>query len=275
MVEEKKMEIEGATEKSEDSSKESGVEKMKGKKKFLPGFKKSYLYGIGFAGVVTLISLVLFFTTEFFDGRLLSFVIGLSVIIGGLPFLTSLILSGREARNKDAMFLEFSRDLVEGARAGTPISKSIINIRNKDYGTLAPHVKKLANQIGVGIPVKTALKNFSRDVKSPVISRAITLIMEAERAGGKIETILESVANSVGQIEKLRKERRAAISNLTVQGYIVFIIFIIIMLVMQFRILPITAELGIDSGDSGGLVEIGGAYRAVWRRISIKSRGYG
>lgn len=220
--------------------------------------KKSHWVGVIGAFTAVLFALILFFTTEFFDEKLLSFVIGLAIIIGGLPFLATVILEQREARNKETMFLEFSRDLVEGARAGTPISKSIINLRTKDYGALNSYIAKLANQISIGIPVRRALRTFSTDVKSPTISRAITLIMEAERAGGKIETILESVASSVGQIEKLRKERRAAIYNLTVQGYIVFIIFIIIMLVMQFRILPITAELGFEAVDTEGLVDIGG-----------------
>jgi len=62
---------------------------------------------------------------------------------------------------------------------------------------------------------------------------------------------------------KLQKERRAAIYNLVVQGYIIFFIFIGIMLVMQFKVLPITAGIGdlgavaqtarpVDSGTIGG-----------------------
>ena len=58
------------------------------------------------------------------------------------------------------MFLEFSRDLVEGVKTGTPISKSVINIRNKNYGSLNPYIDKLANQISLGIPIKDALDNF-------------------------------------------------------------------------------------------------------------------
>jgi archaeal flagellar protein FlaJ len=76
-----------------------------------------------------------------------------------------------------------------------------------------------------------------------VISRAVGLISEAERAGGKIETILDSVANSVNQIEQLRKERKAAISNLVTQGYLIFIVFIVIMLVLEFKILPLVSDL--------------------------------
>ncbi|MEK6885653.1 MAG: type II secretion system F family protein, partial [Nanoarchaeota archaeon] len=173
--------------------------------------------------------------------------------IAGLPFFMSLLVESKKEADIEHMFLEFSRDLVEGVKSGTPISKSIINTRNKDYGSLNPYIEKLANQIALGIPVKDSLDTFAKDIKSPVISRAISLIREAEVSGGRIESILESVAFSISQIEKLKKERKAAIYNLTVQGYIIFFIFILIMLVMQFKIIPIVS--GLNLGGAGGTTE--------------------
>ena len=153
------------------------------------------------------------------------------------------------------MFLEFSRNLVESVKAGTPISKSILNIRTKDYGALNPYINKLANQISLGIPLQAALDTFARDVDSQTISRAVGIISESEKAGGDIEDILESVAFSVSQVERLRKERTASMYTLVVQGYIIFLIFIVIMLIMQYKILPIAAGLGsgMSGVDSGGV----------------------
>jgi flagellar protein FlaJ len=228
---------------------------------------KSNYIGIGIACAMLLISAVLLLLkVSFFDSTTFYFVLGIALVIGGMPFFMSLLLESKREASINQMFLEFARDMVEGVKSGTPISKSIINTKNKDYGSLSPYVDKLANQIALGIPVKDALETFARDINSPVISRAISLIREAETSGGKIETILESVAFSVAQIEKLRKERKAAISNLTVQGYIIFLIFILIMLIMQFKILPITAQLnvggsleGLDSAGIGGISGGGGS----------------
>ncbi len=179
------------------------------------------------------------------------FISGIALIIAGLPFFTNLLVESAREKSLDSMFLEFARDLVEGVKSGTPISKSIMNVRGKNYGSLTPHIEKLANQISVGIPVKDALDTFARDVNSQVINRAVSLIREAERSGGKIEVILESVSFSIAQIEKLKKERKAAIYNLTVQGYIIVFIFIIIMLIMEFKIIPMISNMSIDtSGDS-------------------------
>ena len=174
----------------------------------------------------------------------LMFGIVVGLVISTLPFLISFLANQRKKKEKEAKFLEFTRDLVENVRTGTPISKAIINLRKRNYGALTSHVAKLANQLSIGITLRVGLLNFSKDIGSPVVSRAVGLISEAERAGGRIETILESVAESISQIETLRKERKASISNLVTQGYIIFMVFIIIMLVMEFRILPMVSGLG-------------------------------
>jgi len=213
--------------------------------------KKQHYIGLGFAALIIIGSIIgAFYST---DDRLYYFTSGLAFVVGALPFLGTLILETKEERDKEAMFLEFARDLAEGVKSGTPISRSVLNVQNKNYGSLTKHIQKLGNQVSLGIPIKDALETLSRDVGSTVISRAITLIREAEKAGGDIEVILDSVVFSISQTEVLKKERRAAIYNLVVQGYIIFFIFIAIMLVMQFKIFPIVTNFNLeDTGGSGG-----------------------
>ncbi len=178
------------------------------------------------------------------DLNLFLFLLGISFTILFLPFVIGIVLENKKEDQLTEMFLEFSRNLAESVATGTPISKSVINMRRKNYGELTPHVQKLANQISIGIPVGKALDTFALDVGSKVVSRAIALIREAERAGGEIDYILESVAKSISEVDKLKKERRSAIYGLVVQGYIIFFIFIGIMLIMQFHILPLAASAG-------------------------------
>lgn len=218
--------------------------------------KKSHIIGISIALIIIVLSFIFLNKTDVFY-----FIVGISVVIAGLPFLVSITLENKSNQDKDERFLEFARNLVENVKAGTPISRSILNIRKKDYGALNPYINKLANQISMGIPIKNALETFSRDANSQTITRAVTIISEAEKAGGEIEDILEAVAKSVSQVDILKRERRAAMYNLVVQGYIIFMIFIIIMLVMQFKILPIAAGLGNvgSTGDMAG-ISLGGSF---------------
>ena len=203
---------------------------------------KMHWFGIAFALLTAIFATVIF--TQFNDVNLFVFLIGLALAIVLFPFVLGSIFENKKEQQINEMFLEFSRSLAESVNTGTPVSKSIINMSKKNYGPLTPFIQKLENQISLGIPVHEALRNFAYDIGSPVISRAVALIMEAERAGGEIDYILESVAKSIAEVEKLKKERKASIYNLVVQGYIIFFIFIGIMLVMEFKILPLTSGIG-------------------------------
>lgn len=205
------------------------------------GLNKVNWIGIIMGALIILISVIFFLNKE--NKNLFSFLIGIGTLVILLPFIIGLVIEGKKDEQINAMFLEFSRNLAESVNMGTPVSKSIINMSQKNYGALSPHVHKLANQIELGIPIHRALSNFADDVDNIVISRAVALIMEAERAGGEIDYILESVARSMSEVEKLKKERKSAIYNLVVQGYVIFFVFIGIMLVMQFKILPLTSGL--------------------------------
>lgn len=213
---------------------------------------KTEIIGITIALVILIADFIFFRGTNLFY-----FIGGIAVIIAGFPFFLYIIFETNSLREKETMFLEFSRNLAENVKTGTPISKAIINLKSKDYGELNPYINKLANQISLGIPIKTAFQTFSGDLNSQTISRAITIISESEKAGGQIENILDSVVNSISQIEKLKKERRSAIYNLVVQGYIIFLIFILIMLIMEFKILPIATGLSENIGGVSGSQIIG------------------
>jgi len=214
--------------------------------------KKMHIMGI-IVAVLAITADLIFLRQE----KVFYFILSIAVVVGAFPFMFSFMMQAEKEKEKESMFLEFARNLVESVKSGTPISSSILNVKDKNYGSLTPHVNKLANQISLGIPVRDALEIFAKDVNSRTIARAVSLIGEAEQAGGEIEAILDSVAKSVSQTETLKKERKAAIYNLVVQGYIIFIIFIVIMLIMEFKIIPMTTEINFvaeaGGGDLGGL----------------------
>lgn len=199
----------------------------------------SHFIGIGIALAIGVLDIVFLSQKNAFY-----FILGIAFAVGFAPFLFSILTESSIEKEKEEKFLEFTRDLVESVKTGTPISRAIINVRNKDYGFLTPHVMKLANQVSLGIPVKSALSVFAKDIENKVISRSVTLISEAEEAGGEIFSILEAVAKSISQTEDIKKQQKAAIYNLILQGYIIFVVFIIIVLITQFKIVPLLTELG-------------------------------
>jgi archaeal flagellar protein FlaJ len=219
--------------------------------------KISHWLGICIGAVFLIISLF-FYSSNYF-----LILVFLGFLIISIPFVLTVIEENKINAEKEEMFMEFSRDLVEGVKTGATINKSIMNVYKKPYGALTENVKKLANQISLGIPLTQALNTFSEDVKNKTISRALTLIGQAEKAGGDIGEILEAVAKAVSTSDKLKRERKAAISTLVVQGYIIFIVFVLIVLIMQFKILPMvenisTQGLNLDEAGINSISGVGG-----------------
>lgn len=210
--------------------------------------KKMHWFGIVAGLVIALFDFVFFYQNQ----KMLFFLIGIALGVMALPFIIQMAVENKREQKINEIFLEFSRNLAESVAAGTPISKGIINMKKKNFGALNPYVEKLANQIELGVPVDRAFQTFAKEVDSTVIRRAVALIREAEKAGGEIDYILDSTAKSISEIEKLKKERRSAIYGLIVQGYVIFFIFIGIILVMEFKIIPLTAGVGSFGSFAGG-----------------------
>jgi len=227
---------------------------------------------VGIAIGVILIALDIIF---FLNQKVFYFLLGIAVLIAAAPFITTLVIEVGREKAKEEMFLEFARSLVESVKVGTPISKSIIQMKNKDFGVLSPNISKLANQIAIGIPVRQAFKVFASDVNNKVVSRSIALITEAEESGGQISMILESTAKSVSEIEDVKKERRSSTYNLVMEGYVIFLIFLVIMLAVQIKFIPLMVKTISEAG--AGMVGAGAGLGAGLPQVqttgSIESLG--
>mgnify|MGYP001578350197 CR=1 FL=1 len=217
--------------------------------------KKEFTVGIGVFLFLISVDFALFFNTRWFWSLLLS-----SFVLGCLPGYLLYLRENKRQKQIEIEFLEFIRALVEGVKSGIPIPQSILNLRDKDFGDLTKYVKKLAYQIEWGIPVKEGFGIFARDTDNKVIRRSVAIIIQAEESGGRMDDILESVADSVVSIERLKDERRSSTYSQIVQGYVVFFIFIGVMLMLEVKLMPMIQEMinGIAGGASGaGFFEAG------------------
>ena len=211
-------------------------------------FRKIYLMGISIGLIILILDFLYFMKTRWFFSLIV-----LAISISWLQFWLDFLKEMNRQKEIETKFLEFVRTLVSTVKSGIPIPTAIIETARGDFGGLSPYVKKLANQIEWGIPIQEALFNFGNNTKSPVIKRSISIVMEAERSGGDIENVLDSVTESVLNIKKIKEERKASVHPQIVQGYIVFFVFIIVMLVLQLKLFP---ELN-KTGLAGGLAGIG------------------
>lgn len=196
-------------------------------------FKKEYLVGIAIGVFLIILDILYFWKTRWFLAMII-----VAISIGWSQFWMDFFKEQKRQKEIEEKFLEFVRAMVGTVRSGISIPQALRQTADKDYGALTKYTKKLANQLEWGIPVHDALLTFSKDTGNSVIKRSIAIVLEAEKSGGDMESVLESVTDSVVHVKKMRAERKAGTYSQMMQGYIVFFIFIGIMLLLQLKLFP-------------------------------------
>ncbi|MBW2995023.1 type II secretion system F family protein [Candidatus Woesearchaeota archaeon] len=193
----------------------------------------------------------------------------IAVTVAWFPFWIDFFVNRRKQKDIERMFPDFVSDLVNTVKSGVPISQGIVDISSRDYGSLSPHVKKLASQIQWAIPLHRALTYFAERTKNPLVRRSISTVIEAEKSGGNIEDVLRGITKSLVEIKELKDRRKAMIHSQIVQAYVIFGVFLIVMVFIQNSLIPYLSRI---QGGTLGAVFGGGAGESIslmTRRITI------
>ncbi len=212
--------------------------------------KTRHYIGMGIGLLTIVLSILFLYRTPW-----MSVLIALGLIIAFIQFGIDIIKETQRQREIEEQFLELSRALESTVRSGVPLPQALLQVSDTDYGSLSPYVKKLANQVTWGIPLSKALITFSKDTENKVITKTVSILIEAEQSGGNVDQVLHAVTESVLQVKKIKDERRSDAYAQIVQGYFIFFIFIIIMLTMQIYLVPQLSDAGgsVLSGLSGNI----------------------
>jgi pilus assembly protein TadC len=136
--------------------------------------------------------------------------IGLMIITGPVGWFIWYI--DRRTSMLEDKFAEFLRDLAEYWRVGLSMTSAVDTISRGEYGVLTKDVQKMAAQISWGVAFNEVLRAFAGRLKTKIVDRSVSLIEEANKAGGKISDVLVTAAEDAAEIKWLQKERRKGVS---------------------------------------------------------------
>ena len=160
------------------------------------------------------------------------------------------------AKNEvEEKFPDFLRDLAEYWKGGLSMTVAIQTLATSEYGALNDEVKKMSDQLSWGIKFSDVIKQFADRVGTPLVQRAIALIAEADRAGGKISDILVTAANDSRELKFLEGERKRAIGSYIAVIWTSYFVFLGVIVTLAVVFIPAIAgsnSSGEEGGDSGG-----------------------
>ena len=144
-------------------------------------------------------------------------------------------------------FPDFLRDLAEYWKGGLSMTLAVRTLANSEYGALNPDIKKMSDQLSWGINFSDVLDMFAERVGTPLVKRAVSLVSEANKAGGKISDILVTAANDSREIQFLKSERERTIGSYIAVIWVSYMVFLGVIVVLAKVFIP-----AISSSNSGG-----------------------
>ena len=179
------------------------------------------------------------------------------VIFGLISLMLPYGLYGRrrdQIRSRvEDKFPDFLRDLAEYWKGGLSMTVAIQTLAKGEYGNLNEDVNKMAAQISWGISFGEVLDMFTERVTSPIVTRAVRMVDEANRAGGRISDILLAASFDAREIKALETERRQEVGSYVTVIYASFFVYLGIILVLAQTFIPAIVDSAAATGSTGSM----------------------
>lgn len=117
-------------------------------------------------------------------------------------------------------------DVSAAVKTGINLDRALEMAADRDYGPLTSELKKLRTQLRLGVPFEDAIERLIVRVKTTMVKRTFGLLVQANRAGGRIEQLLDVIQSDANELFLLEKERKSAIRPYVVIIYIAFGVFL-------------------------------------------------
>lgn len=213
------------------------------------------IYGITGAGA-TLCALMAFataldlmpwnsiFATDWFLGAL---------ILGGGPFGFYYLRNLKRIDAINAKFPDFLRDIAESARAGMTLPRALVTAAHGTYGALTTDIRIMSAQVEWGVSFSEALHRFAERADTPLIDRTVSLIVEAQRAGGNVVDVLTAASDDAREIKQIVDERNQQMQSYQIVIFVAYFVFIAVVMILVTQFIPSFKE-AVDATGSGAQV---------------------
>lgn len=101
------------------------------------------------------------------------------------------------------------RQMSDTLKAGGTYEYALREVANSEYGPLKKEMNNVLRKLEEGENFENALKTLSKNVKSRLIQRTVTIIVDSVAAGAGLADILEQIAEDVRATHRINRERKA------------------------------------------------------------------
>jgi len=149
---------------------------------------------------------------------------------------------------------DFLDRLASVNEAGMTVVESLNRVRSGELGALNRELDNVWADIQWGADVDAALRRFEARMRTPTVSRVVTLITQAMNASGDLATVLRITATQAKADRRLKRERRQEMLTYVVVVYVSFGVFLIIIAALNNVLIPNLPEGSVVANDSSSQI---------------------
>ena len=161
----------------------------------------------------------------------------------------------RRTRRIERSVPDFLDRLASTNEAGTSVVESVRRITGSDLDALTPELERTWLDVRWGSDVASAFRRLDRRVRSPLLSRTVTLITNAMSVSGELGPVLRIAADEARSTQQLRRKRGQVMVTYLIVIYISFLVFLGIIVALSVSFIPAIedAAIGTGGGDVSGV----------------------
>jgi flagellar protein FlaJ len=166
----------------------------------------SFLYSLAFALFVYALLLI-------FGQVLFSFIVLFTVFFGFHLLIDLLVVLIGDKRGKfvEEVLPDALQLMAANIRSGLTPDKALLFTARPEFGSLEKELRFAASKAIAGEPLEETLLSMGGRIKSRIIERTFTLIVEGMRKGGEMASLLEQTAEDIRNLKLLKREIAAQV----------------------------------------------------------------
>lgn len=140
-------------------------------------------------------------------------------------------------------FPDFLRDLAFSIKSGLRLDIALNTAVKGEYGKLNEGVRAMARDMSWGSHFEETLRRFAQRYPTPLVKRAVSIIIKSMQVGGDMGLILETVANNALDIKRREEKRKADTAPYITITYVTFLVFLGIMAIIYTQFIPLATGM--------------------------------
>jgi flagellar protein FlaJ len=174
----------------------------------------------------------------------------------------------------EASIPDFLDRLASVNEAGMTVVESLNRVRTGELGALNRELDRVWADIQWGADIETALRRFEARMRTPTVSRVVTLTTKAMNASGDLGTVLRISAAQAKADRRLKRERRQEMLTYLVVVYVSFGVFLVIIAALNNVLIPNLPDGSVMPNGTNGQAGSLGASQTISNLGSINEAAY-